>query len=166
MAQFGAFRGSTKAGRRKENPMRVLYLSLMMSSLVAAAGCDRDTSAGATSEPATRIVAEELAEPLEAPAPRVEAPPAAPRSQPVARRAPAPEYRPVETVYAPPQPRVVETTNIKRDAAIGAGIGAVVGAVAHRPNRIKGAIVGGVIGGAAGAVVGATIDKSTRVIYP
>lgn len=147
--------------------MRVLYLSLVMSSLVAAAGCDRDTSAAATSEPATRIVAEELAAPLDAPAPRVEAPPAPRRSQPVARREPVPEYRPVETVYAPPpQPRVVETTNIKRDAAIGAGIGAVVGAVAHRPNRIKGAIVGGVIGGAAGAVVGATIDKSTRVIYP
>jgi hypothetical protein len=63
------------------------------------------------------------------------------------------------------QPRIVEKTNIKRDAAIGAGVGAVTGAVVHDRNRVKGAIVGGVIGGAAGAVVGATIDKDQEVQY-
>jgi hypothetical protein len=150
--------------------MRVLYVSLLMSSLVAAAGCERNSSAAPAGEAGSRVVSEQVYQPLplapeyepaeSAPAPR-------PRAAPVAQSAPGPVYRPVETVYAPaPAPRVVTTTNVKRDAAIGAGIGAVVGAVAHKPNRIKGAVVGGVIGGVAGAVVGATIDKSTRVIYP
>jgi len=156
--------------------MRVLYLGLVVSTLVAS-GCDRDTAAVAQG-------AADVAVPQDVVDVRTEASPLAPvaqpkqaretqtisrprtstgtRSAPVTRAEPA--YRPVEVVHAP-QPRTETTTNVKRDALIGAGIGAAIGATVHRPNRVKGAIVGGVIGGAAGAVVGATIDKSTRVVY-
>lgn len=87
-----------------------------------------------------------------------------PRPQPVSQPRPAP----VRSQPAPqraPQPRVVTQTNVKRDAAIGAGVGAAAGAVIHRPNRWKGAVIGAAVGGAAGAVVGATIDKKTTVVY-
>lgn len=148
--------------------MRVLFSTLIVSTVVVASGCGSEP-------PRTALYEDELNrelvlalaayresgmselndDALNAP----EAAPAAaaavaPRQQTAARSAPR-----------QPQPRVVTETNVKRDAAIGAGVGAAAGAIIHKPNRVKGAIVGAVIGGAAGAVVGATIDKKTTVVY-
>lgn len=156
--------------------MRVLVSGLILSTLVVATGCDREPPREALREAELdRELAMALAaypadngriqlgdapdpEPEPEPAPVRQAA-AAPRPQPVRRAQAAPQ--PVRQ----PQPRVVTETNVKRDAAIGAGVGAVAGAVVHRPNRWKGAVVGAAIGGAAGAVVGATIDRKTRVVY-
>ena len=134
-------------------------------------GCDEDASdrqlvagtsnlTAAEQELVELQPVEEVVEVAPAPAPRPR------RTQPTQRASTVyaePVYR-AEPAYTP-QPQVVKKTNIKRDAAIGAGVGATVGAIAHDRNRLKGALVGGVIGGAAGAIVGATIDTQERVIY-
>lgn len=174
--------------------MRVLVSGLVLSTLVVTGGCGGDVQATPREQDLERQLTEVMAK-LEAlerdrsldlalaareadkgrieldelgpearPAARVASAPAPrPRSQTVSRPAPQPVYNPAP--QRAPQPRVVTETNVKRDAAIGAGVGAVAGAVVHKPNRVKGAIVGAVIGGAAGAVVGATVDKTTRVVY-
>jgi hypothetical protein len=146
--------------------MRALCLSVALSTLVLA-GCESTPSSATLAAQGLEGTAQEsssaLVELPVAEAPIVREVAAAPRPQPAPRAEPVVVYRTPEPA---PQPRVVTTTNVKRDAAIGAGAGAVIGAVVHRPNRWKGAVVGGVIGGAAGAVVGATIDKTTRVVYP
>jgi hypothetical protein len=133
--------------------MRVLSLSLVLSALVVS-GCaqaaaddelaEQEMSSALAAEPLTKLD-EPAAEPV------VEV-----RREVVYRDAP---------VRAVRQPTVVTKTNIKRDAAIGAGVGAVTGAIVHDRNRWKGAAVGAVLGGAAGAVVGATVDKRTEVEY-
>jgi hypothetical protein len=94
-------------------------------------------------------------------APRPAARPRSTATQPVGRQASSPVYSPAPRG----EPRVVTTTTVKRDAAIGAGVGAVAGAVIHKPNRVKGAVVGGVVGAAAGAVVGSTVNRRTTVVY-
>jgi hypothetical protein len=171
--------------------MRVLISGLVLSTLVVAAGCGGDAQATPREQELERQLAEvltslrqfefereldlalaarardsarvQLDDGLMNPAPAAprtaSAPAPRPRSQPVGRPAAEPIY------YPQPQPRVVTETNVKRDAAIGAGLGAATGAVVHRRNRVKGAVVGAAVGAAAGAVVGATIDKSTRVVY-
>jgi hypothetical protein len=126
----------------------------MLSALVVS-GCtqaaaddelsEQEMSSALVAEPLTEL---EVVEPAPAPEPVVEV-----RREVVYRDAPV------------RQPTVVTKTNIKRDAAIGAGVGAVTGAIVHDRNRWKGAAVGAVLGGAAGAVVGATIDKRTEVNY-
>ena len=124
--------------------MRVLSLALVLSTLVATAACDQ---ARADSDTSGQALTE-----------------AAPKVTSIAR----PAARQSSTASVPartPQSHVVEKTNIKRDAAIGAGLGAVVGAVANDDDRLKGGLVGAVISGAAGAVVGKTIDKHKEVIY-
>jgi hypothetical protein len=94
-------------------------------------------------------------------APRPASRPRSTASQPVGRQASGPVYSPAPRG----EPRVVTTTTVKRDAAIGAGVGAVAGAVIHKPDRVKGAVVGGVLGAAAGAVVGSTINRRTTIVY-
>jgi hypothetical protein len=155
--------------------MRVLISTLVLSTLVVAAGCSRE-------EPRQALYQDELNRELELAlaayreretlqlndAPQQEeepeARPAAPRQASAAPRQSAP--RTVAPRPQPaPQPRVVTKTNTKRDAAIGAGVGAAAGAVIHRRDRLKGAVVGAALGGVAGAVVGATIDKKTTVVY-
>lgn len=153
--------------------MRVLS-SLLVVSTLAVAACGSDSQRDALyQDELDREIAIALAEYRDAetrelndaaiPEPEPEAAPAAvaprPARQQTAPRASAPQPQ------RQPQPRVVTETNVKRDAAIGAGVGAVAGAVIHKPNRVKGAVVGAVLGGAAGAVVGATIDKKTTVVY-
>jgi len=133
--------------------MRVLSLTLVLSAVVAT-GC-------APAEAEDELTGQELSAPvIETPVENLTPAPAAPvvqvRREVVYRDVPAAPVR---------QPQIVTKTNIKRDAAIGAGVGAVAGAVIHDRNRVKGAIVGGVLGGAAGAVVGATVDKTTTVEY-
>lgn len=158
--------------------MRVLFSSLILSTVVVVSACGSEASSGTLGSRAaldedylTRELALALASiqanenPQFSDSPLVEAPQAAqpvaaPRPQAAARPRPAPAASvPVR------QPRVVTQTNSRRDAAIGAGLGAAVGAVAHKPNRWKGAVIGAAVGGAAGAVVGATIDKKTTVVY-
>jgi hypothetical protein len=174
----------------QEDYMRVLVSGLVLSTLGVTAGCGGDVQATPREQDLERQLTEVVAK-LEAlerdraldlalaareadngrvqlaelgPAARAASAPAPrPRSQPAGRPAPQPVYNPAPRPA--PQPRVVTETNVKRDAAIGAGVGAVAGAVIHKPNRVKGAVVGAVIGGAAGAVVGATVDKTTRVVY-
>lgn len=139
--------------------MRVLYLSVTLSTLLAAGACGRDPQAFAAPGSGTPTVTDAASQ-LQAgtPAP---APVAAPTPQPVRRT------QPVQTYRTPaPVGRVETVTHVKRDAAIGAGVGAAAGAIIHDRNRVKGAIVGGVLGGVAGAAVGWKIDKSTRVVYP
>jgi hypothetical protein len=133
--------------------MRVLSLTLVLSAVVAT-GC-------APAQAEDELTGQELSAPVvETPVEELAPAPAEPVVQ--VRREIVYRDRPAAPVR---QPQIVETTNIKRDAAIGAGVGAVAGAVIHDRNRVKGAIVGGVIGGAAGAVVGATIDKDQEIQY-
>jgi hypothetical protein len=135
--------------------MRVLSLTLLLSALVAT-GCSQAEADDQLRELEMRALSEPVAEtPVEEPQPEP-APQVVVRREVVYRDAPAAPVR---------QPQIVTKTNIKRDAAIGAGVGAVTGAVVHDRNRWKGAAVGAVLGGAAGAVVGATIDKDTEIEY-
>jgi hypothetical protein len=167
--------------------MRVHILALALSTLVVTAGCGGEGSREALLN--EEMLARELDLALDAhanraapqfqdgpavdaapvAAPVAAAPAPAPRPQAAARSVPVRSApAPIGSAPAPapaPQPRVVTQTNVKRDAAIGAGVGAAAGAIIHKPNRVKGAVVGAVVGGAAGAVVGATIDKKTTVVY-
>jgi uncharacterized membrane protein len=121
--------------------MRVLSLTLVLSTLAVGAGCNR---ADAASEELTEQSFTDSSE-------------AVPQPSASAR---------IEQAAPPAEPQVVTETNIKRDAAIGAGLGAAVGAITNEHNRTKGALVGGVIGGAAGAIAGATVDKKEKVVDP
>jgi hypothetical protein len=179
----------------QEKPMRVLLSGLVLSTLVVIAGCGADAHAGQREQELERQLADvkatlqqlelerqvELALTRESNTQQVQlndfapeqqaratrtaaAPRPAPRStasQPVGRSASDPVYSPAPRG----EPRVVTTTTVKRDAAIGAGVGAVAGAVIHKPDRVKGAVVGGVVGAAAGAVVGSTINRRTTIVY-
>lgn len=138
--------------------MRVLYLCVALSTLLAAGACGRDPQAFAAPGSGTPTIPDAASQ-LQA---ETAAPVVAPRPQPVQRTPSTTSYR---TAPAPVG-RVETVTHVKRDAAIGAGVGAAAGAIIHDRNRVKGAIVGGVLGGATGAAVGWKIDKSTRVVYP
>lgn len=120
--------------------MRALSLTLVLCTLAVGAGCSQ-AEASSNEEGLTLADSSEAEATRPGPSARVEQAPSA-------------------------EPQVVTETNIKRDAAIGAGVGAAVGAIANGDNRVKGAIVGGVVGGAAGAIAGATVDKKEKVVEP
>lgn len=136
--------------------MRALTLSLVLSTLAVAAGCDsgpRDpdlaaqelTTANLTAAPETSVpVQRNTARPSTA----------------VRQSSTATTTRRSTTTASAPQTVVVTHRHTKRDAAIGAGAGAVVGGLTH---GTKGAIVGGILGGAAGAIIGHKVDKKTTV---
>lgn len=172
--------------------MRVLKTVLVMSSLVVAAGCQREAKPAELDRQLTwldSLITQPATQPATAsalelgmhptlvvahPAPAVEEPkPAAterssstPRRSSSARRSSGGSSAGSSSGTYRRQPRVVEVKHTKRDAAIGAAGGAVIGAVAGGPrHRVRGAIIGAAVGGIAGAVIGNNVDKSRRIEY-
>jgi hypothetical protein len=129
--------------------MRSLALLLALSTAVAASACDR--ASASDEEFGAQLVQDSLSELENASAAE---PTPVVRERVIVREVPARE----------PQTMVVEETNVKRDAAIGAGLGAAVGAIANDDNRVKGGVIGAIVGGAAGAIVGKTVDKDKKVV--
>ena len=156
--------------------MRVLYRTLVLSTLVvAAAACgkkdNRDAFRGTDDlllPSGGNAVASSTELGLRDSIPAAAAPLAQPARSPqrvasrstTARRTSTSSGGSSSGVYTAPAP--VRVKHTQRDAAVGAVAGAVLGATIDGSHRVRGAVVGGVVGGILGGVLGNNVDITKK----